>query len=75
MINLRNATLDKISKTDLLTKFVVCSNHFEDDQYVWTALLHDSNTRLKWSAIPAIIDPPNPLAKISIRFKLPVRKK
>lgn len=73
VINLRNASLDSLQYCDLQkTHRRVCSIHFEDSQYYSPSNRHSSSYLLP-SAVPTILNVPNPPPQTS-RRKSPVRR-
>ena len=57
VVNIRNKNLDKLKHSDLRKRHrVVCSEHFNDDQYVYPELRHDPACRLLKSAVPNVVN-------------------
>lgn len=71
--NLRNGALDSLSMPEI-RKLRVCSKHFRDNQYSCSAARHEPATRLKWNAIPTVIDCPNPPTSPTPKRKRPAAR-
>ena len=54
-----------------LRKLSVCSKHFRDNQYNCPTARHDRGARLKYNAVPTIVDCPNPPASPTPKRKRP----
>ncbi len=67
VVNLRNASLDKLPLVQLQNK-LVCSKHFEDSAYSCVAE-RSTTSRLNWNATPTIVDCLRPPKTITSKQK------
>lgn len=61
VINSRRGDLDHLSAEQLNRNYRLCSNHFEESQFMNKI----QKNRLIWNAIPTLFDVPNPPAKVT----------